>query len=72
MRQQSLREKIDRLQKGAGRPCKEDFEARAIFKLDDQGSLAHVGDVREKQVSREQSVCGVEAEIPTGHPGAMR
>lgn len=57
---------------GWGRPCKEGFEARAVFKVDDQVSLAHVGDVREKQVSREQSVCEVEAEIPTGHPGAMR
>lgn len=28
--------------------------------------MADIGDVREKQVSREHSVCGVEAEILTG------
>lgn len=34
--------------------------------MDDQVHLTDIGDVREKQVSREHSVCGVEAEIPTG------
>lgn len=34
--------------------------------MDDQVHLTDIGDVREKQVSREHSGCGVEAEIPTG------
>lgn len=39
---------------------------QVIFKLDDHVHLADTGDVREKQVSREHSGHGVEAEIPTG------